>query len=78
MTGRVAMIGFVLMTLAGDFGPGWSESLMFLGGSIPIASAIGAASMGFLQLPALLATSNACVRFAGMSATVLPATPRFT
>jgi hypothetical protein len=52
---------------------GWGQSLMFLGGNRVIASALGAASAGYLQVPALLATSNACVQFGGMSATVLPA-----
>jgi hypothetical protein len=46
---------------------------MFLGGSERIAAAAAMASNGLLQLPALLATSNACVRFGGMNAVLLPA-----
>jgi hypothetical protein len=63
---------FVLVGLAGDFGAGWGQCLMFLGGNSLIASALGAASAGYLQVPALLASSNACVQFGGMSATALP------
>lgn len=53
-------------------GPGWGECVMFLGGSLQAAAAASALSGGVMQIPALLATSNACVRFGGMTATVLP------
>jgi hypothetical protein len=63
---------FVLMEVAADAGPGLSGALMFLGGSIIIATMVGAASAGTMQLPALIATSNGCVRFGGLTATLLP------
>jgi hypothetical protein len=66
--------------IAGDFGPGYGQALMFLGGSTRLA-AVAAMAPGagtFLQLAALLATSNACVRFGGMSATLLPGNVGFT
>lgn len=63
---------FVLFSGAADAGVGWSESVMFLGGSPMIAGAFGAATSGVGYVAALLATSNACVRFHGMGVTVLP------
>ncbi|MDB4989510.1 MAG: hypothetical protein JWN04_4688 [Myxococcaceae bacterium] len=62
---------FVLFGIGADFGAGWSKSLMFLGGNALIAAAASYASYA-LMLPALLATSNACVQFGGMNATVVP------
>jgi hypothetical protein len=63
---------FVLITGAADVGVGWGESVMFVGGSAGIAGAFGVATSGIGYLAALLATSNACVRFHGMGVTVLP------
>jgi hypothetical protein len=65
---------FVEITVAGDAGPGYGQSLMFIGGNVALASVLAVApGLGtFLQLTALLATSNACVRFGGMSATLIP------
>lgn len=33
---------FILVGAAGDFGPGWAQSVMFFGGDVRIAGAIGA------------------------------------
>jgi hypothetical protein len=63
---------FVMFELGADFGAGASAALMFLGGNAMIAGVAGA-FLSVSQLPALLATSNACVRFGGMTATLLPA-----
>jgi hypothetical protein len=63
---------FVLLEIAGDAGPGLSGALMFLGGSTIIASMVAVATAGSMQIPALIATSNACVRFGGLTATLLP------
>lgn len=63
---------FLLITAAGDFGAGWGNSVMFLGGSQTIVAAAAMVGAGILQLPALVASSKACVRFEGMSATVVP------
>jgi len=48
---------------------------MFLGGNQRVASLLAMAPVAgaFVQLAALLTTSNACVRFGGMSASLLPA-----
>ncbi|MBX3243519.1 MAG: hypothetical protein KF685_03510 [Acidobacteria bacterium] len=59
---------FIMIEIGADFGPGGSGALMFLGGNTMIG-----AMMGPMQLPAILATSNACVRFGGMNATLIPA-----
>ncbi|MBC7796582.1 MAG: hypothetical protein H7Z37_06900 [Pyrinomonadaceae bacterium] len=64
---------FVLMEISGDFGPGLSGALMFIGGSLLAAAIAGGASAGTLQIPAIIATSNACARFGGLTATLLPA-----
>ncbi|MDB4972212.1 MAG: hypothetical protein JWN48_553 [Myxococcaceae bacterium] len=45
---------------------------MFLGGSPTMAAAFAVVGNGAMQLPALVASSKACVRFEGMSATVVP------
>ena len=65
---------FVQFSVEGDFGPGYGQSLMFLGGNTWFAGLVGLTpgAGSFLQLTTLLATSNACVRFGGMSATLLP------
>lgn len=63
---------FVMMELAGDAGPGMSGSLFFLGGSVIIATIVGAATAGTMEISALIATANACVRVGGMTVTVLP------
>lgn len=75
--GRTLSLGelkgpFVLLGAAADAGAGWGQSLMFLGGSMNIAAAAALVGGGGLHVAALLATSNACVRFGGMSSTVLP------
>lgn len=59
---------FVMIEVGADFGPGGSGALMFLGGNTMIG-----AMAGPMQFPAMLATSNACVRFGGMTATLIPA-----
>jgi hypothetical protein len=71
---------FVQFAIAGDFGPGYGQALMFLGGSTRLAAfaALRPGAGSFLQLAAVLATSNACVRFGGMSATLLPGKVGFT
>jgi hypothetical protein len=65
---------FVQIGIASDFGPGYGQSLMFMGGSASLAAILNMMpGVGMiLNLTALLATSNACVRFGGMSATLLP------
>ena len=63
---------FVMMELCADVGPGASGALIFLGGSATAASMAGAMSGGAMQLPALIATSNACLKVGGMTATLLP------
>jgi hypothetical protein len=69
---------FVLLGVAGDFGPGWGQSAMFLGGDIRIAIAMSVVTSAAMQVPTLIATSNACVRFGGMVATALPANLGFS
>jgi hypothetical protein len=59
---------FLMFELAADWGPGASGALMFLGGNQTFASLVGPA----LYIPALIATSSACVRFGGMTATLIP------
>jgi hypothetical protein len=59
--------GLVMMELCADLGPGASGAVMFVGGNPYLAAAAGP-----LSLPALIATSNACVRFGGLTATLLP------
>ncbi len=61
------------MELAGDLGAGGSGTIMYLGGSYLAGVLAGAASFGALQIPAIIATSNACVRFGGLTATLIPA-----
>ena len=63
---------FVLLEIAADAGPGLSGALMFIGGSIVASTVAGAASAGAMTIPAIIATSNACVRFGGLTATLLP------
>jgi len=66
---------FVSFGAAADFGAGYGESVMFLGCKAIAATAVSVVPIAgnYLQLVALLSTANACVRFGGMSATVLPA-----
>ena len=63
---------FIMLDISGDVGPGGSGSIIFLGGSYIASSIAGAVSAGFLQLPAILATCNACVCFGGISASLIP------
>jgi hypothetical protein len=65
--------GFVMIELTGDFGPGGSAAVMFIGGSQALATAAGLTTGGAMQIPALIATSEACVAFGGMTATLIPA-----
>ena len=58
---------FLMMELSADWGPGVSGALMFLGGAPQLAVLAGP-----FFVPALIATSKACVRFGGITATVLP------
>jgi len=58
---------FVMMELCADLGPGLSGAVMFMGGNPYLA-----AMAGPFFIPALIATSNACVRFGGLTATLLP------
>lgn len=58
---------FVMMELCADLGPGLSGAVMFIGGNPYLA-----AMAGPLYIPALIASSNACVRFGGLTATLLP------
>jgi len=58
---------FVTLELCADLGPGLSGAVMFIGGNPYLA-----AMAGPLYLSALIATSNACVRFGGLTATLLP------
>lgn len=55
-----------------DVGAGFAGSLMFLGGSWALGTAMMSTG-GVLTIPALIASSKACVRFGGMTATLLPA-----
>ena len=66
---------FVQFAVGADFGPGYSQALMFLGGNQRVAALLAMAPVAgaLVQLAALLTTSNACVRFGGMSASLLPA-----
>ena len=59
--------GFIMTELCADLGPGLSGALMFLGGNPYLAAAAGP-----LASVALIATANACVRFGGLTATLLP------
>lgn len=63
---------FVMLEVSGDVGAGLSGALMFLGGSTFWSSVAGTVSGGALQIPALLATSCACVRFGGLTASLIP------
>ncbi len=63
---------FVMFEAGADFGAGASGAFMFLGGNSFAAGMAGAISPA-LNLPTLIATSKACVRFGGMTATLLPA-----
>jgi len=58
---------FLMMELSADWGPGASGALMFLGGAPQLAVLAGP-----FVIPAFIATSKACVRFGGITATVLP------
>ena len=62
-----------MMQLSGDFGPGGSGSIMFLGGNQIASSLAGAVSGGAMTIPALIATANGAVMFGGMTATIIPA-----
>lgn len=63
---------FVMLDISGDVGPGGSGSMIFLGGSYLASSIAGALTAGLLQIPAVLATCNACVCFGGLTASVIP------
>ena len=63
---------FVMIEVSGDVGAGLSGALMFLGGSTFWSSVAGTVSAGAMQIPTLLATSNACVRFGGLTASLIP------
>ncbi len=74
--GRTLSVGelkgaFVMFEVGADVGVGAGGAFMFLGGSVLASSMAGAFNPG-LNLPALIATSNACVRFGGMAVTLLP------
>jgi hypothetical protein len=58
---------FVMIEICADWGAGLSGAVMFIGGSPQLASIAGP-----LFVPALIASSNACVRFGGLTATWLP------
>jgi hypothetical protein len=58
---------FILLQVGLDAGAGRAKAVMFLGGDLQLA-----AMAGPLFLQVLLVTSNACVRFGGMYASVLP------
>ena len=64
--------GFVMIEAGADWGAGGGGALMFIGGSVAIATAVGLATWGAGQLPALIATAEACVAFGGMTATLIP------
>ena len=64
--------GFVMIEVGADWGAGAGGALMFIGGSVTLATIVGFSTMGAGQLPALIATSEACVAFGGMTATVVP------
>lgn len=64
---------FIQIEIAGDFGPGGSSSLMFLGGSYLAGVFASTLSFGTMQIPAMIATSNACVFFGGMTVSIIPA-----
>lgn len=59
---------FLLFELAADWGPGASGAVMFIGGNQVLASVVGPG----MYVLAMLATSKACVRFGGMTATAVP------
>lgn len=64
---------FVMIEAAGDFGPGGAGALMFMGGSVLAAGAIGGMTYGAGALPTLIATAECCVAFGGMTASLIPA-----
>lgn len=65
--------GFVMFEVAADVYAGGSAAVMFVGGNPMIAAAAASVSMGTMQIPALIASSEACVAFGGMTGTIVPA-----
>lgn len=59
---------FLMAELGADAGAGRSTSLMFMGADPLVIGALPVQA----KIPALIATSNACVRFGGMYASALP------
>lgn len=59
--------GFVMLQAGIDAGAGRAKGVMLLGGDLQLAGTAGP-----LFLSVLMVTSNACVRFGGMYASVLP------
>lgn len=55
-----------------DAGAGRTVSVLFIGGSVAFAGAAAIALSALSYIPALLASSNACVSFGRMGASVLP------
>lgn len=65
--------GAVLVDFSVDAGAGRDAAIMFLGGSMAFSAGAAVAALSSLAyIPALIATSNACVCFGGMGVTVLP------
>jgi hypothetical protein len=64
--------GLIIIEVGADAGAGVSGGYMFLGGWLCLATALGVGSMGLLHVPTLLTTSNACVKFGGMTANAIP------
>jgi hypothetical protein len=62
----------VMFQIGADAGPGVSGAFMFLGGRLWFAAGLGGATMGAGHLPGLVMSSNACVKFGGMTANVIP------
>lgn len=69
---------FVMLEISGDVGPGGSGALMFLGCSTFWSTLAGSLSFGALQVPALMATANACVMFGGMTVSIIPVSANVT
>jgi len=59
---------FIMIEISGDFGAGGSAALMFIGGNTLLSSMAGP-----MMIPAVIASSEACVAFGGMTATLIPA-----
>lgn len=60
---------FIMYEFSGDFGPGGSASIMFMGASSMLISVVS----NPVLLPVVMGTMNACVCFGGMTATLIPA-----